>query len=227
MAAFGLDPADAAVRGPWLIVSVDHVGTPHTMNNAIAPLLACPGRVADFDFGRLHRGIEIPALRRQSRYIAEKLRTHDWERMLDLFATAPDRLTTLYVQAQGGAVNAAPRDSSAFVHRDADLLTYMDVFWHDREEREVACAFQDRWTAMVAPFWNGHSYQNFSDPELADYRAAYWGDAFAALLAVKQKYDPANLFRSPQMIAPHSGHATPDPVWPPLVVDALRQAIQR
>ena len=78
---------------------------------------------------------------------------------------------------------------------------------------------------LLAPFWNGHCYQNFPDPTLDDYRTAYWGEAFPALLAAKRKYDPAGLFRFQQMLCPDPADAQP-PVWPPAVVHALAQPIQ-
>jgi FAD/FMN-containing dehydrogenase len=227
IACYGLDPDDSGMRGPWLVVSLDQVGSVHAMEKAAAPLRACPGWVEDFDYGALQRGSDIPAMRRQSRYIGVPVGTAGWRHMLDLLAHAPNRLTTMYLQVQGGAINATPRVDSAFVHRDAELLAYMDVFWHDHDEREAGLALQDRWTAVLEPFWNGRCYQNFADPALQDYRGAYWGDAFPALLAVKRKYDPTDLFRSPQMIAAPHGEAVAHPEWPPLVVHALAQAVDR
>jgi len=52
----------------------------------------------------------------------------------------------------------------------------------------------------LAPFYNGHSYQNYPRDVLTDYRYRYWGEAFDELLTVKEKYDPGNVFTFAQAI---------------------------
>jgi FAD/FMN-containing dehydrogenase len=226
MAVHGLSGADPAMVGPWLVVGIDHLGTEAEMNAALAPLLALPGRVPDFDYAALNRGIAIPPLQRVSRYVSRDLTQAEFRAMLDFYATAPNRLDTLYVQALGGPMNAIARGSSAFIHRDAAFLAYLDVFWRSEAEREAGLAWQRAWCAAMAPVWNGHCYQNFADPTLSDYRAAYWGEAFPALLATKRKYDPDSLFRFPQMLRARPGDPDEPPVWPPAVVEALAEPIR-
>lgn len=226
MALFGLDDADPANRGPWLMVDVDHIGTEAEMNAAIAPLLALPGQVTDFDYDSLNRGSTIPPLQRQSRYLSRPLTEADFQRLLDYYATTPNTLDTLYIQATGGPLNAIPRESSAFIHRDARFLCYLDVFWQDAEQKAAGLAWQQGWGEVLAPFWNGHCYQNFADPTLEDYRFAYWGEAAPALLAVKRKYDPRTRFRFQQALHEMPGDPDEPPVWPPRVVESLRQPIE-
>lgn len=212
--------------GPWLMLDIDHLGTEAEMNATIAPLLALPGCVENFDFSALNRGSTIPALQRVSRYVSRDLTAGEFGAILDYYATAPNPLNTLYLQAMGGPMNAVPRASSAFIHRNAAFLAYLDVFWQSEAEQEAGLAWQRGWCTVMAPVWNGHCYQNFADPTLADYRAAYWGEAFPALLAVKQKYDPHTLFRFQQMLRARPGDPNEPPVWPPAVVEALGEPIR-
>ncbi len=51
------------------------------------------------------------------------------------------------------------------------------------------------------PYRNGHVYQDYPERDLANYRWAYWGDAFPTLLQVKQAYDPTSFFLYGQPIS--------------------------
>lgn len=225
MLLYGLAETDPDWVGPWLMVDVDHIGSEQEMNAAIAPLLALPGQVADFDYDKLNRGSTIPPLQRASRYTTQAFNAADFRALLDFYVTSPNPLDTMYIQCMGARLNAVPRASSAFIHRSAAFLFYLDVFWQSAEEKESGLAWQRDWQALLAPFWNGRCYQNFADPALEEYRDAYWGEAFPALLAAKRKYDPRDLFRFQQMLRARPGDPDEPPVWPPRVVEALRQPI--
>jgi hypothetical protein len=55
--------------------------------------------------------------------------------------------------------------------------------------------------ADVNKFANGEAYQNYIDPDLTNWRQAYYGANFARLLRIKHRYDPGNLFHFPQPIS--------------------------
>jgi FAD/FMN-containing dehydrogenase len=58
----------------------------------------------------------------------------------------------------------------------------------------------------VAPHSEAAPYINFMGDETSDrIRAAYRGDTYARLVAVKRQYDPENLFRLNQNIRPDQG----------------------
>ena len=58
--------------------------------------------------------------------------------------------------------------------------------------------------AAMRPFVPGASYVNYCDLDLPDYANAYWGDHLPRLMAVKQQYDPDNLFHHAQSVPPPS-----------------------
>jgi len=86
---------------------------------------------------------------------------------------------------------------------------FLDVFWmSEDQERKAAIAFLDRFFAMMAPYGNGETYQNYPRRAQLDYRRRYWGSSFERLLAVKHKYDKHNFFRYGQSISPEDGRTT-------------------
>ncbi len=54
--------------------------------------------------------------------------------------------------------------------------------------------------SAMRPFVTGAAYQNYADPDLEDWRRAYYGSNYARLVDVKRRFDPDRLFRFPQAI---------------------------
>ena len=56
----------------------------------------------------------------------------------------------------------------------------------------------------MAPWSSGEAYQNYLDPQLADWPlAAYYGANYARLMQVKAAYDPTRVFKPGQGIPTH------------------------
>jgi hypothetical protein len=55
--------------------------------------------------------------------------------------------------------------------------------------------------AMMAPYFNDHSYQNYPRRTQQDFRRRYWGSSFERLLAVKLKYDKNSFFQYAQSVS--------------------------
>jgi FAD/FMN-containing dehydrogenase len=55
--------------------------------------------------------------------------------------------------------------------------------------------------AVMRPYASGFAYQNYIDPELADWEHAYFGANLARLKAIKRRYDPAGRFAFPQGVS--------------------------
>lgn len=107
----------------------------------------------------------------------------------------------------GGAVNDVAAGATAYAHRTAKILVEMSSGWRTEPSTDPVApippdirAWEEELWATVAPHTTGRSYQNFPDPELADWAAAYYGDNLARLREVKARWDPDDVFTYSQGI---------------------------
>lgn len=104
----------------------------------------------------------------------------------------------------GGRINQIAPDATAFVHRGAAFILCAETTWSDRDRASVVranLAWLEDFYDAIFPFGPPqHSYQNFPDPLLHDWRTAYYGQNYDRLVTVKRDYDPNGFFTYPQAI---------------------------
>jgi FAD/FMN-containing dehydrogenase len=105
----------------------------------------------------------------------------------------------------GGAMARVPDDATAFAHRQRRYFVAVIGLWLDPAEDATV---HQAWTAAL---WQqvrheGQGvYVNFLEQEGPDrVREAYPPATYARLAAIKQKYDPQNIFRFNQNVPPAS-----------------------
>jgi FAD/FMN-containing dehydrogenase len=117
--------------------------------------------------------------------------------------TSPSPRTQVMVTRLGGAIAATPDDATAFPLRDAGYFVQMDSTWTDPAATDENIVWTRAIHAAVEPHAMGRVYVNFIGDEGDDRVASAYGpDKYAKLVALKRKFDPANLFRSNQNIKP-------------------------
>jgi FAD/FMN-containing dehydrogenase len=129
-----------------------------------------------------------------------------WSQVLAVFDT--ERLAgqthQLQVTALGGAANTPSRTATAYVHRDTlfmvNYLASNAVAPVSDEAKAAAGEFVDAGFAVIDPYSNGETYQNFIDPRLRDWERSYYAENYPRLMRVKDEYDPHNVFRFAQSI---------------------------
>ena len=102
-----------------------------------------------------------------------------------------------------GGYNRVGADATAFVHRDElFLLKHAAVVapHATSHEQEAARRWVTRSWTLLHPWGSQRAFQNFADPDLEAWGAAYYGSNYARLVRVKARYDPGNFFRFPQSL---------------------------
>ncbi len=122
-------------------------------------------------------------------------------------AGTPGGVGAIAFDAFGGVLNKVKPDATAFVHRDSLFLAQYSTSW-TFPGSSAGVARQHRWLrsfyATLHPHASGQAYQNYIDPDLTDWRQAYYGANYSRLAEVKATYDPTGLFTFPQAITPPS-----------------------
>jgi FAD/FMN-containing dehydrogenase len=101
----------------------------------------------------------------------------------------------------GQAVSAIDDDATAFSHRDANYLFHPISVWQDAADDDRLIAGNRTFAHAMRPFATGGAYLNFT-PEADRVRDAYGTEKYDRLVALKNRYDPDNLFRLNQNIRP-------------------------
>jgi FAD/FMN-containing dehydrogenase len=102
----------------------------------------------------------------------------------------------------GGAMARVPDDATAFAHRSSRIMVNIAAFYEGPEEKAVRQSWVDEFSGDLEQEDTG-AYVNFLLDEGEErIRAAYPGDTWDRLAAIKARYDPTNLFRLNQNIPP-------------------------
>jgi len=105
------------------------------------------------------------------------------------------------LRSVGGAVSRVPDDATAYAHRSASLM-FVTTFVGPQPVIDAARpAMADLWDSL-APHVSG-AYANFlTTATVEDVAAVYPNGTYERLVAVKQQYDPDNLFAGNHNVQP-------------------------
>lgn len=127
-------------------------------------------------------------------------------RVTDQARNRPSSSSKIFLEFLGGEVSRIATDAAVFDHRDAPFNLLIIGAWQDRAEDEVNRAWVRATWQALQPFASGGVYVNYLGTEGDEggnrIAEAYGAGKYDRLLALKRKYDPANLFRMNQNIRP-------------------------
>jgi FAD/FMN-containing dehydrogenase len=123
--------------------------------------------------------------------------------LLEFGAAIPSPMTAVNIYHLGGALARVSPDATAFPHRAASYALNILSRWRDPAEDEMQIAWTREFWAAMQPHALGGSYVNFLSDEGRDrVRAAYGAATYERLRSLKRSYDPSNLLRYNQNVAP-------------------------
>jgi berberine-like enzyme len=102
----------------------------------------------------------------------------------------------------GGAYARVPEEATAYAHRRSKIMVNVGTAFIDPAQADAERAWCARVGAALRQS-DGGAYVNFLTRDGGErIRAAYPGRTYDRLRDIKRRYDPANLFRLNQNIAP-------------------------
>jgi hypothetical protein len=110
----------------------------------------------------------------------------------------------------GQGISAVADDATAFSYRDAKYIFHPITIWQDAANDAGMIAAARAFAKAMRPYDTGHAYLNFTQED--DRVRDAFGDAkYQRLVAIKDRYDPYNLFRLNQNIKPSKQAGAPAP----------------
>jgi FAD/FMN-containing dehydrogenase len=201
------------LRGkPVVIVAAWHLGTVEDGERALAPLRRFGPPAADLlhptSYCELQQSVDPMVPPGLHYYAKSEMLTGLTNEVCDAAVAFGDSITSplsqLLLHQLGGAMARVPVGATAFPHRSAGWMNTIAAAWAPDDadpDRHVRWA-RDAWTAMLVSSTGG-AYVNHLGVEGQDrIRHAYGEATYGRLARVKAVWDPENVFRLNQNIAP-------------------------
>jgi FAD/FMN-containing dehydrogenase len=129
----------------------------------------------------------------------------------DFFARVPSKHTVVAIEHNGhGAMDRVDDSATAFGHRRWPYNFVVTSAWSDPADTGRNISWTREFFEAMQPFLAGGVYVNYlgADEGAERLQAAYGAAKLSRLAALKMKYDPANVFRMNQNIAPAASAGT-------------------
>lgn len=125
------------------------------------------------------------------------------EPYLDAGRSIGSPMTQGIVFRHGGAVSRVSEDATAAGNRDATYMAHPIACWATPAQTDYEMQWVQRFSEAFAPARTGRTYLNFEPgTAVSDVVSGYGEEKFRRLVALKDEWDPHNVFRSNHNIPP-------------------------
>jgi hypothetical protein len=131
--------------------------------------------------------------------------------LVEAFLASPSPLDGIVIEVMGPAVRRVAPDATAFEHRASPFNLLFGAMWTAPAQQEPSIRWaRENYELLRASFLGG-AYVNYlgqaGDEDADRVKASYGAAHYERLVTLKNKHDPANLFRLNQNIKPSVSHA--------------------
>jgi FAD/FMN-containing dehydrogenase len=121
--------------------------------------------------------------------------------LISAYSTVPNGVSEMHIHHLGGAMGRVPADATAFGTRDRDFILNVVARAQGADGYDTVVEWARTTTAGLGP--DAAAYVNFTGEASEDrVRASYPAATYERLVAVKDRYDPTNMFHLNQNIPP-------------------------
>ncbi len=123
--------------------------------------------------------------------------------MVEHAARMASPFSVVLLEPKGRAISRVEEDEMAIGGRDAAHTVYAFAMWEDPAESDTHVAWAREFMRAMEPYTIPGISLNFSSDQNVDKVMAFFGpEKYERLVALKNEYDPTNLFRLNQNIKP-------------------------
>ena len=122
--------------------------------------------------------------------------------LIDAASRLPGPECEIFIAHVGGAAGRVAADATAFPQRSSHFVMNVHARWREKEMDKSCISWARALFDAARPLSAGTAYINFMPADEMDRVQEAYGGSYQRLAALKQRYDPANLFRMNQNVTP-------------------------
>jgi FAD/FMN-containing dehydrogenase len=191
-----------------ILAMIVHAGDPEDGERAVAPFRALAAPIADMlrvmPYPEIYppEDEEYRPLAIGRTLFVDTVDHSVAEMIVERLQSSTAMMPVTQIRVLGGAMARVPVGATAYAHRASPIMANVAAVFATPEEEPVHEAWVNEYAADLHQGYGG-AYVNFlADEGEERVRAAYPGETWDRLAAVKRQYDPTNLFRLNQNIPP-------------------------
>ena len=199
---------EALHGSPVLMARTVYAGDVEAGRRAVAPFRALAEPIADLlrpmSYPEMYPDEQGPRPVAVARTMfARSVGSRQAQAILERIGASSATMAACEIRVLGGAMARVPADATAFAHRrSAIMINVAAIYDPSTSERSEHAAWVDELSAALDDGDPGAYAGLLADEGQERVRAAYPGATWERLAAIKATYDPDNLFRLNQNIAP-------------------------